>query len=257
MLIIPAIDIKGGQCVRLTQGRMDAATVYGDDPAAMAAHWVQAGARRLHIVDLDGALQGRPVHTETVRTIIASHPKIPVQIGGGIRSRESIATYIEAGARYVIIGTRAITDPQFVTSACREFPDRIMVGLDTRDGQLATDGWVNMSRQSVTEVARRFADQRVAAIIFTDIRRDGMMGRLNIDATRALCADIDIPVIASGGLCGLDDVQDLCQMRNDGIQGGIIGRALYEGVVDLGAAQTLADQLTGNHAAGQAYHPLP
>lgn len=257
MLIIPAIDIKGGQCVRLAQGRMDAATVYGDDPAAMAARWVQAGARRLHVVDLDGAVQGKPVHTEAVHAIIANHPEIPVQIGGGVRSRGVIAAHIEAGARYVIIGTRAITDPQFVASACREFPGRIMVGLDARDGQLATDGWSSVSRQSATGAARQFADQGVAAVIFTDIRRDGMMDRINTAAIRALCADIDIPVIASGGLCGLDDVRDLCRMRDAGVQGGIIGRALYEGVLELGAAQTLADQLTGNHGAGQTHHPLP
>ena len=243
VLLIPAIDIKDGQCVRLNQGRMDEATHYGDDPVAMADRWVAAGARRLHVVDLDGAVQGHPVHFELIRTLVRKHRGIPIQIGGGLRSMETVADYLDAGVEYVVIGTRAITAPHFVTELCQQFPGHIMVGLDAREGRVATDGWVNQSSHRVVDVARRFQDQGVAAIIFTDIGRDGMLNRVNIEAIVDLCQGISIPVIASGGLCSFEDVHALCQAAALGVQGGIVGRALYSGDLDFPSAQRLADHL--------------
>jgi len=240
MLVIPAIDLKDGQCVRLRQGRMDEATVFSDDPPAMAAHWVAQGARRLHLVDLDGAFAGAPVNGEAVRAIARAHPHLPVQIGGGIRSAETIEAYLQAGVRYVIIGTRAVREPEFVARMCREFPDRMIVGIDARAGLVATDGWAEVTAVRAVDLARRFAADGVSAIVYTDIERDGMLGGVNLEATLAVAA-AGIPVIASGGVTDLADIRALKAVAARGILGAITGRALYEGTLDLAAAQALCD----------------
>ncbi|MFZ5653328.1 MAG: 1-(5-phosphoribosyl)-5-[(5-phosphoribosylamino)methylideneamino]imidazole-4-carboxamide isomerase [Pseudomonadota bacterium] len=240
MLVIPAIDLKGGQCVRLRQGRMEDATVFSDDPVAMAAHWVAQGARRLHLVDLDGAFAGAPVNGEAVRAIARSQRAVPIQIGGGIRSADTVEAYLQAGVRYLIIGTKAVTDPDFVGRLCREFPGRIIVGIDARGGRVATDGWAEVSEVQAVDLARRFAADGVSAIVYTDIERDGMLGGVNIEATLAV-AEAGIPVIASGGVTDLDDIRALRAVAGRGILGAITGRALYEGTLDLAAAQALCD----------------
>lgn len=245
MLLIPAIDIKDGQCVRLRQGQMDDVTVFSDDPVAVADRWIQAGARRLHLVDLDGAVQGRPVNRDIVTRICAAHPNVPVQIGGGIRDEETVQGYLEAGARYVIIGTKAVNTPHFINDVCMEYPSHIIVGLDAREGKVAIDGWSKLSHHDVIDAARRLEDDGVEAIIYTDIGRDGMMGGVNIDATVALARSVRVPIIASGGVHDLDDIRALCAVTDEGIVGAVIGRALYEGTLDLAAAQRLVDGLGG------------
>ena len=241
MLIIPAIDLKDGQCVRLRQGRMDDATVFSDDPVAMAAHWVAQGARRLHLVDLNGAFAGKPVNGDAVRAIARAHPELPIQIGGGIRSVDTIEAYLGAGVRYVIIGTQAVREPDFVTRVCREFPGRIIVGIDASAGLVATDGWAEVSEVKAVDLARRFAADGVSAIVYTDIERDGMMQGVNVAATVALAQAGGIPVIASGGVTGLDDIRALKAVAGQGILGAITGRAIYEGTLDLAAAQAICD----------------
>lgn len=241
MQLIPAIDLKNGKCVRLRQGRMVDETIFSDDPLAVAAQWVEAGARRLHLVDLDGALAGFPVNADLIGRIAESHPDIEVQVGGGLRSFGVIQTYLDVGVNYVIIGTQAVRTPSFVDEACLEFPGRIMVGLDAREGRVATDGWESVSEVAASDLARRFEDAGVDSIVFTDIGRDGMMRGTNVEATAELARSIDIPVIASGGVTDLDDVRALCQVADSGISGAIVGRALYEGQIDLAEAQRLAD----------------
>lgn len=248
MLVIPAIDLKDGQCVRLKQGRMDDATAYGDDPVAMAARWVKAGARRLHLVDLNGAFEGKPVNGEAVTAIARAYPDLLIQIGGGIRSAETIEHYLAAGVSYVIIGTKAVKEPDFVGEMCRAFPGHVIVGLDARDGYVATDGWAEVSTLKATELAKRFADDGVSSIVYTDIARDGMMQGVNVEATAALARDGGLPVIASGGVTNLLDIKALCEVADSGILGAITGRAIYEGSLDVTQAQQLSDQLTGGQA---------
>ncbi len=244
MLIIPAIDLKDGHCVRLKQGAMDQATVFSEDPGAMAAHWLEQGARRLHLVDLNGAFAGRPRNEPAVKAIIrALGERIPVQLGGGIRDLGTIERYLDDGISYVIIGTAAVTTPGFLHDACYAFPGHIMVGLDARDGKVAVDGWSKMTGHDVLDLALKFQDYGVEAIIHTDIGRDGMLSGVNIDATLALAKVLSVPVIASGGVTNLDDVRRLCEIEPEGVTGAISGRALYEGTLDLRAAQQLADQL--------------
>ncbi|MEK7321584.1 MAG: 1-(5-phosphoribosyl)-5-[(5-phosphoribosylamino)methylideneamino]imidazole-4-carboxamide isomerase [Pseudomonadota bacterium] len=243
MLLIPAIDLKDGKCVRLRQGRMEDDTVFSDDPLAVADRWVAEGARRLHIVDLNGAFAGKPVNAEAIRRIAAAHPGVPIQVGGGIRDDETIELYLEMGVSYVILGTNAVNVPHFVGDACSEFPGHIMVGLDAKDGKVAIDGWSKLSNHDVIDIAQRFEREGVEAIIYTDINRDGMMGGVNVDATVALARAIHIPVIASGGVSSLQDIRSLCGVAGEGVMGAIVGRALYEGNIDLAEAQTLADQL--------------
>lgn len=244
MLLIPAIDIKDGKCVRLRQGRMDEDTVYSEDPVAMAARWVEAGARRLHLVDLNGATLGKPVNSAVVHEIAQAFPNVPIQVGGGIRDEDTIQEYLNAGVRYVIIGTKAVTAPHFVSDVCLEFPGHIIVGLDVRDGKVAIEGWSKLSRHDAIDLALQFQDNGVEAIVFTDIRRDGMMSGLNLEATVAFARALTIPVIASGGVTNLDDIRALCAVQGDGITAAITGRAIYEGSLDFRAAQELADQLT-------------
>jgi phosphoribosylformimino-5-aminoimidazole carboxamide ribotide isomerase len=245
MLIIPAIDLKDGQCVRLRQGRMEDATVFSDDPVQMAGQWVSMGARRLHIVDLNGAFAGTPVNGEIVKAIARAYPSLPIQIGGGIRDLDSVQFYIDAGVSYVIIGTQAVKQPEFVKAACAAFPGKVIVGLDAIDGRVATEGWADVSELTAIELARQFSDYSVQAIVYTDISRDGMMQGLNIEATVELAENSSIPVIASGGIAKLEDIVDLKAVSQTvtgaGILGAITGRAIYEGQLDLTKAQAYCD----------------
>ena len=243
MLLIPAIDIKDGKCVRLRQGRMDDVTVYAENPLDMAKRWVDAGARRLHLVDLDGALAGNPVNANVVHDIAETFPDIPIQIGGGIRDADTIQAYLDAGVNYVIIGTKAVTAPHFVSDVCLEFPGHIIIGLDAKNGKFATDGWSKLSHHDVNDMAKHFEDDGVVSIIFTDIGRDGMMNSVNTEATLELCKHITIPVIASGGITNLDDIRSLSEVAEEGIEGAITGRAIYEGTLDFAEAQKLADEI--------------
>lgn len=245
MQLIPAIDLKDGKCVRLRQGRMDDETIFSDDPLEVAQRWVDAGARRLHLVDLDGAVQGFPFNADLIGRIAETHRDVEIQVGGGIRSFEVIQTYLDVGVNFVIIGTQAVRTPNFVDEACLEFPGHIIVGLDARDGRVAIDGWAEVSDIAASDLAKRFEDAGVESIVFTDIGRDGMMSGVNTPATSALADAIDIPVIASGGVTTLDDVRALCAAAGQGVSGAIVGRALYEGRIDLAEAQRLADDWVG------------
>jgi len=241
MLLIPAIDLKQGKCVRLRQGRMEDDTVFSDDPVSVAARWVEAGAKRLHLVDLDGAFAGKPVNASVVGEIAKAFPELPIQIGGGIRDEETIDTYLAAGVQYVIIGTKAVNAPHFVGDVCAEFPGHIIVGLDAKDGKVATDGWSKLSGHDVIDMAQHFERDGVEAIIYTDISRDGMMQGVNVEATQKLALSINIPVIASGGVTNMDDITALQAVQDDGIMGTILGRSIYEGSIDLAEAIKLVD----------------
>lgn len=241
MFLIPAIDLKDGKCVRLRQGRMEDDTVFSDDPVAVARRWVEAGAKRLHLVDLNGAFAGRPVNEDVIRAIVEAFPNVPVQVGGGIRDDETIDRYLAMGARWVIIGTRAVNTPHFVADVCAEFPGHIIVALDAKNGKVAIDGWSKLSHHDVADLAKHFENDGVEAIIFTDISRDGMMGGVNVESTVALARTLSIPVIASGGITNLDDIRALVAVQSEGIGGAIIGRALYEGTLDLAEAQRIAE----------------
>jgi phosphoribosylformimino-5-aminoimidazole carboxamide ribotide isomerase len=245
MLVIPAIDLKDGKCVRLRQGRMEDETVFGDDPVEVAQRWVDAGARRLHMVDLNGAFAGKPVNASVIKAVAEAFPDLPIQVGGGIRDEDTVAAYLEAGVQYTIIGTKAVSTPHFINDLCLEFPGHILVGLDAREGRVAIDGWSKLSHHSAIDMARRFEQDGVEAIVFTDIGRDGMMTGVNVDSTVRLAQSITIPVIASGGITNMDDIRALCAVSDEGIMGAITGRALYEGALDLAAAQRLADELCG------------
>lgn len=245
MIVIPAIDLKDGQCVRLKQGRMEDSTVFSDDPVQMARHWQEQGARRLHLVDLNGAFAGEPVNGEIVKAIAKALPELPLQIGGGIRELEIIDAYLEAGVSYVIIGTKAVEDPEFVTRACARYPGKVIVGLDAQNGKVATDGWANVTDFSVADLVKHFSGIGVSAVVYTDIARDGMMQGVNVEATQALAAQSTIPIIASGGITNMDDITALkavCRTPTGaGIMGAITGRAIYEGTLDLKEAQALLD----------------
>ena len=245
MLVIPAIDLKDGKCVRLRQGRMEDETVFGDDPVEVAQRWVDAGARRLHMVDLNGAFAGKPVNAGVIKAVAEAFPDLPIQVGGGIRDEDTVAAYLEAGVQFTIIGTKAVSTPHFINDLCLEFPGHILVGLDAKDGRIAIDGWSKLSHHSAIDMARRFEQDGVEAIVFTDIGRDGMMSGVNVDSTVRLAQSITIPVIASGGITNMDDIRALCAVSDEGIMGAITGRALYEGALDLAAAQKLADELCG------------
>lgn len=246
MLLIPAIDLKDGKCVRLRQGRMDDETIFSDDPVAMAIQWMEAGARRLHIVDLNGAFAGKPVNADVIHRIAEACPDLPIQVGGGIRDEDTVQTYLDAGVQYVIIGTKAVRAPHFVNDLCLEFPGHVIVGLDAKDGKVAIDGWSKLSNHDVIDMAQHFERDGVEAIVYTDIGRDGMMHGVNVESTVALARAITIPVIASGGITNLDDVRALCKVADEGIMGAITGRAIYEGTLDFAEGQELADELCGN-----------
>jgi phosphoribosylformimino-5-aminoimidazole carboxamide ribotide isomerase len=246
MLLIPAIDLKEGQCVRLRQGRMEDDTVFSSDPVAVAARWVEAGARRLHLVDLDGAFAGKPKNKEVIRAIAESFPDLPIQVGGGIRDEATVEAYLDVGVKYVIIGTKAVTTPGFISDLCVSFPGHIIVGLDAKDGKVATEGWSKLSHHDVIDMAQHFERDGVEAIIYTDISRDGMMQGVNVEATLRLAQAVRIPVIASGGVTSMTDIERLCAVADEGVAGVVIGRALYEGGLDLKEAQAYVDQRCPN-----------
>ncbi|MBV6272653.1 1-(5-phosphoribosyl)-5-[(5-phosphoribosylamino)methylideneamino]imidazole-4-carboxamide isomerase [Alcaligenaceae bacterium CGII-47] len=242
MLLIPAIDLQDGRCVRLRQGDLNDATVFSDDPAAMANQWVSQGARRLHLVDLNGAVAGKPKNRAAIEDIVAAVDEdIPIQIGGGIRDLDTVEYYLDNGISYVIIGTAAVKDPGFLSDACSAFPGHIIVGLDAREGKVATDGWSKLTRHDVLDLAHKFEDYGCEAIIYTDIGRDGMLSGVNIEATVRLARHVRIPVFASGGVATLADIRALCEVETDGVEGAILGRSLYEGTLDFAQAQALTD----------------
>jgi len=244
MLIIPAIDLKDGHCVRLKQGAMEGATVFSEDPGAMARQWIERGARRLHLVDLNGAFAGKPINEAAIKAITdVVGTDIPVQLGGGIRDLDTIERYLDDGITYVIIGTAAVKNPGFLHEACDAFPGHIIVGLDAKDGKVAVEGWSKVTRHDVVDLAKKFEGYGVEAIIYTDIGRDGMLSGVNIDATVRLARELTIPVIASGGITNLDDIKALCAVEAEGIMGAITGRAIYEGTLDFVAGQKMADAL--------------
>jgi phosphoribosylformimino-5-aminoimidazole carboxamide ribotide isomerase len=254
MLLIPAIDLKDGQCVRLKQGDMEQATVFSQDPAEMALHWLAQGARRLHLVDLNGAFAGKPKNRAAIKAIIEvvqqfastnNIDEIPIQLGGGIRDLDTIEHYLDGGLTYIIVGTAAVKNPGFLQDACGAFPGHIIVGLDAKDGKVATDGWSKLSKHNVIDLGKKFEDYGVESIIYTDIGRDGMMGGVNIEATVKLAQAVNIPIIASGGVHDIKDVEALCKVQEEGIEGVICGRSIYEGTLDLKKAQARADKLTG------------
>lgn len=242
MLLIPAIDLRAGKCVRLRQGRTEEESVFSDNPVATAGRWVELGARRLHLVDLDGAFSGKPKNADVIRAITAAFPGVEVQVGGGIRDGDTIQEYLDAGVQYVIIGTQAVTSPHFVEDMALEFPGHILVGLDAKEGKVAIDGWSKLSRHDVIDLAKRFEDEGVEAIVYTDISRDGMLGGVNVEATARLAEAIHIPVIASGGIRDLDDIRALGEIADKGVIGAITGRALYEGTLDFAQGLKLAEQ---------------
>jgi len=243
MLLIPAIDIKDGRCVRLRQGDMETATVFSEDPVAMARHWVDLGARRLHVVDLNGARSGRPVNEPVIRRIVDQvGAEIPVQLGGGLRDLDTIERYIDGGVGFVVIGTAAVKNPGFLHDACSAFGGHVIVALDARDGKVATDGWSKLTGHDVVDLAVKFEDYGVEAILYTDIGRDGMLTGVNLDATVALARAVKIPVIASGGVATMEDIERLCSVQAEGVEAAVLGRSLYEGTLDFRAALERADR---------------
>lgn len=244
MIIIPAIDLKDGQCVRLKQGLMDQATIFSDKPGTMAETWLKQGARRLHLVDLNGAFAGEPINKNAIADILDAVGKsIPVELGGGIRDLKTIERYLNQGLDLVIIGTAAVKNPQLVADACKEFPNHVIVGLDAKDGFVAIDGWATITEHQVSDLSKRFANDGVESIIYTDISRDGMLSGVNVEATADLAKQLSVPVIASGGITNLDDIRRLCAVKDSNILGAITGRAIYEGTLDFKEAQQLADEL--------------
>jgi phosphoribosylformimino-5-aminoimidazole carboxamide ribotide isomerase len=248
MLLIPAIDLKNGKCVRLRQGKMDDETIFSDDPVSVARRWADAGARRLHIVDLDGAEAGAPRNREVISEIVQACPDLPIQVGGGIRDEDTVQEYLLTGVRYVIIGTKAVTAPHFVADICVEFPGRILVGLDAKNGKVATDGWSKLSNHDVIDLAQHFQSDGIEGIIYTDIGRDGMLSGVNIEATVRLARSLKIPVYASGGITNEDDIRKLCAVAEEGVAGAITGRAIYEGTLDFESANKLAISLSKDDA---------
>ncbi len=247
MLLIPAIDLKDGHCVRLKQGDMSDATVFSEDPEAMARHWLDQGARRLHLVDLNGAVAGKPKNEAVIKKIVAAVGEdVPIQLGGGLRDLDTIERYLDDGVSYVIIGTAAVKNPGFLHDACVAFPGHIFVALDAKQGKVATDGWSKMTGHDVVDLAKKFEDYGVEAVIYTDIGRDGMLNGVNVEATVKLAQALRIPVIASGGITDLADIDRLCAVEEEGIMGAITGRAIYEGTLDFRAAQARADELNGD-----------
>jgi len=243
MLLIPAIDIKEGKCVRLRQGLMEDSTVFSDSPLAMADKWVERGAKRIHLVDLDGAFAGRPANADVINEIAEKYPNVPIQIGGGIRDEKTIQAYLDAGVEYVIIGTRAANEPEFINEIAAEFGKNLIIGLDAKDGIVAVDGWAKLTEHNVIDLAKRFENDGVQAIIYTDIARDGMMQGVNLDATEKLAQSVNIPIIASGGVTNMNDLIELQKIEASGVSGVITGRAIYEGSLDFAEGQNYLDSM--------------
>ncbi|MEY3572710.1 MAG: 1-(5-phosphoribosyl)-5-[(5-phosphoribosylamino)methylideneamino]imidazole-4-carboxamide isomerase [Burkholderiaceae bacterium] len=245
LLLIPAIDLKDGDCVRLRQGDLADATVFSKDPGEMAAQWVKQGAQRIHVVDLNGAVAGRPKNESAIRAIVkAVGNAVPVQVGGGIRDLDTIERLLDDGANFVVIGTAAVKNPGLLKDACAAFPGQVIVSIDAKDGKVATDGWSKLSGHEVIDLAKKFEDDGVDAVLYTDIGRDGMLSGVNVEATLRLAQAVSMPVIASGGIAGLQDIRALAPLVSEGIMGAILGRALYEGQLDLSQAQALVDELS-------------
>jgi len=242
MLLIPAIDIKDGKCVRLRQGLMEDSTVFSDSPLAMADKWVALGAKRIHLVDLDGAFAGKPANADVINAIAEKYPEIPIQIGGGIRDEQTIQAYLDAGVEYVIIGTRAANEPEFISKIAPQFGPHLIIGLDAKDGVVAVDGWAKLTEHNVVDLAKRFENDGVQAIIYTDIARDGMMQGVNLEATKHLAESVNIPIIASGGVTNKSDLIELQKIESSGVSGVITGRAIYEGTLDFAEGQHFFDQ---------------
>jgi len=240
--VIPAIDLKEGQCVRLKQGRMEDATVFSSSPVETAGKWVEQGTQRLHLVDLDGAFAGKPQNFKAVEDIAKAYPELTLQVGGGIRDKETIQRYLDAGVQYVILGTKAVHEPEIVSEFCAVFPGHIIVGLDAKDGKVAVDGWSKILDHDVVDMAKKFESDGVEAIIYTDIGRDGMMKGVNVESTVKLAKSMNIPVIASGGVTNIDDIKALKAVEKDNVMGVVVGRAIYEGTLDLAEAQKLATE---------------
>lgn len=232
MLLIPAIDLKNGQCVRLRQGKMDDVTVFSDDPVTVAKRWADEGAQRLHVVDLDGAIKGQPMNLKVVERIVGA-VKIPVQVGGGIRDEDTVQRLLDAGAQYIIVGTKAVTAPHFLHDLCLEYPRHIIVSIDAKDGRVAMNGWAKVTGHDAVETAQHCERDGAEAIVYTDIARDGMMGGVNVEATRTLARSVKTPVYASGGISSLDNLRALKALEPDGVVGCVVGRALYEGTITL------------------------
>ena len=246
MLLIPAIDLKDGRCVRLRQGDMNDVTVFAEDPAEMARHWLDQGARRLHLVDLNGAVSGKPKNEAAIRAILREiDGAIPVQLGGGIRDLDTIERYLDGGLEFVIIGTAAVKNPGLLHDACGAFPGSVLVGLDARDGKVATDGWSKLTGHDVLDLARKFEDYGIEGVIYTDIGRDGMLSGVNVEATQRLAKALKVPVFASGGIASMEDIERLCELESDGVEAAILGRSLYEGHINFVDAQARADELNG------------
>lgn len=243
MLLIPAIDLANGKCVRLRQGKMDEKTIYSEDPIATAEHWVKEGAQRLHIIDLEGARDGKPVHISIIGEIARRFPDIAIQVGGGIRNEDTVQAYLDQGVQYLVLSTRAVAQPHFVNDLCMEFPNHIIVGLDVRHGKVSVSGWSKLTRHDIIDLAQHFESDGVAAIIHTDIERDGMLSGLNVEASQELAASIHIPVIAAGGINTLADIEALCQVKDEGVIGAVVGRALYEKTLDYKEALQLIEKL--------------
>ncbi len=241
MLLIPAIDIKEGKCVRLRQGLMEDSTVFSDSPLSMADKWVELGAKRIHLVDLDGAFAGKPANADVINAIAEKYPDVPIQIGGGIRDENTIQAYIDAGVQYVIIGTRAANEPEFISKIAPQYGQNLIIGLDAKDGIVAVDGWAKLTDHNVVDLAKRFEGDGVQAIIYTDIARDGMMQGVNLDATQRLAESVNIPIIASGGVTNMEDLVELQKIETSGISGVITGRAIYEGTLDFAEGQAYLD----------------
>lgn len=252
MLLIPAIDIKDGRCVRLRQGDMETPTVFADDPLTAARRWVQAGARRLHIVDLDGAAAGKPVNADIVHRIAETFPDVTLQLGGGIRDEDTVDAYLEAGVQFVILGTKAVNEPHFVSDLCVEFPGHIIVGLDAKNGKLAIDGWSKLSKHELIDLAQQFENDGVEAILYTDIQRDGMLSGINVEWTKRLAESVRIPVIAAGGLSNLDDLREVCEIADSGVTGVIAGRSIYEGTLDFARGLELVSQYSSGFSTDTA-----
>ena len=243
MLLIPAIDIKEGKCVRLRQGLMEDSTVFSDSPLEMADKWVELGAKRIHLVDLDGAFAGRPANADVINAIAEKYPNVPIQIGGGIRDEKTIQAYLDAGVQYVIIGTRAANEPEFINEIASEFGKNLIIGLDAKDGIVAVDGWAKLTKHNVIDLAKRFENDGVQAIIYTDIARDGMMQGVNLEATQKLAESVNIPIIASGGVTNMTDLTELQKIESSGVSGVITGRAIYEGTLDFAEGQAYLDSM--------------
>lgn len=245
MLLIPAIDIKEGKCVRLRQGLMEDSTVFSDSPLAMADKWVELGAKRIHLVDLDGAFAGKPANAGVINAIAEKYPNVPIQIGGGIRDEKTIRAYLDAGVQYVIIGTRAANEPEFINKIAGEFGKNLIIGLDAKDGIVAVDGWAKLTKHNVIDLAKRFENDGVQAIIYTDIARDGMMQGVNLEATQKLAESVSIPIIASGGVTNMVDLTELQKIEGSGVSGVITGRAIYEGTLDFAEGQAYLEKMAG------------